>query len=56
MLTMRDRSVGAAASLAFRTMVPGGDLKELATPKLKLHEYQKLSKAATSGEIRQETE
>lgn len=53
---MRDISVRAASRLAFRTKAPGEDLKELATPRIKQHEFQRLTRAATIGEIRQDTD
>jgi hypothetical protein len=46
----------AAASLAFRTMAPGEDLGDLISSRLKLYVFSRQTRAATSGEIRQETE
>jgi hypothetical protein len=56
MPTMRDVAVQAAVTLAFRTMAPGGDLGDLTSSRLKLHVFTRQTRAATSGEIQQETE
>ena len=36
-------------------MAPGSDLKDLATPRLNLREYRRDTRAATAGELQQET-